>query len=351
MLWCCALFVCMCARAPGVNVPPQPAARAAQPPLVQLIEDEAADRGRVALGNIVRRRVTFKNLTQDTLSARVIAISCPCTKAVLGAAELPPGSSTSLVLTTTAVSVATTQWYTADVEFSAQQPGQALPVRQRVQVPIGFIPDVQATMMPTLATMHSTEGKAGTFELHIRRLDSQGLTVSKVEPPGDWVSVRSVKPLRRDPRQQVITLEAAAVPPGFYRGFLKVFIEGGDEAGLSSDLSLRVDPRLIADPAGFVMVTGEKREPAPCRVLLTSRPGMPLPEMPLDARVEPTARGWTTTISDGPLPGQWWLTLTQATHPAVIPSGDADVVVIDAKGNAIQRIPLIVISDQSLVPP
>lgn len=312
--------------------------------LVNVLEDEPADRGLIPIGQLVARRVGIENIAGVGLKLRVVGTSCPCAIAKLGAEFLAPGDSTKLELATTAESVGSKQWYTADVEVTEQSAEQGIPRRERFRVSIGYLPDVQAVVFPHMVTMYSVSGRKEEFELVVRRLDGRAVSVADVNLPGEWLRVSRVQPSVEDARQQIITLAPATAVPGIYRGIISVKVDGEEAAANRLDASLRVEPEWVTLPAGIVWRETDRGWPAEARVRIRSRKGTARAAGPFSARItDPCPLLKSVSIEQDAAADAGYVLVARLSviESQSITHGSSMIDVVDSQGAVVLQVPIV----------
>lgn len=337
--------------------PPAGAASKAAPPLVRLNEDEEADRGLVRIGEPVVRRVTLENVCGAEVGLRVVGTSCPCTVARLGQATLRPKESTWLELETTAAEVGSQQRYTALVEATVTDSVGLVTQRQPVSVAIAYTPDILAVVEPRFVALTAVPGEPATIDLLVRRLDGKRADVERVLPPGEWVRLKSVSRSKEDPNWAVLTLESATDALGIHHGLMDVQVLGEPKARNQVQVSLRVLPRLIADPPGIVWRENSGSWGARTRTvqLSVNRLAHASPP-PASARLSAgsTAVGVSAVTQTKQGADRW--TVTVSLDPAVftgaeVSHGSRQVDVLDAQGGVLCVLPVLWFSESSLRKP
>jgi hypothetical protein len=312
---------------------------------VEITSADPADCGSLPIGSVARREVVLKNTGPHRILLNVVAKSCPCLTVFIDPKELGPGQTASVEIMTDVAAVGAAVRYTVDVEaqtvLSAGRAGRS----QLLHFEIIYEPDVQAVVTPTTLHLVATPSRPARRTLVIRRLDGEAVTGVRTTLPGDWISVAEVAPWADNPAQKVVTLQSATTTPGFYRaarreGLLRVFVAGQETHVARVNVSLRVEPDVIALPAGL---TWNAADPRPFResVLLTDRatPARPALTASLE-RPSPLVDSLALVARAG---GRWQLNVTPAPLARTLdaPPQVLQVVIRDASGAQLTTVPLV----------
>lgn len=341
----------------GASQPPSPGGAGerpatAEPALVELVDDEPANTGPHRANTVATRTVTLRNISGSTLALRVVGTSCPCTTARLDAAQVGAGSSVRAVLTTNVAEVGATQWYTATIEASEVGANGSAARRQTVPIPIGYVPAAESVVYPRVFELCAVEGEHATFEMFVRRLDLEPITVERVVTPGDWIKVEHITPSKDRAFESAVELSCAQDKPGVYRGLVDGYITGDTER-THAQVNLRVEEPLIASPTVLIWREQAGKWDNPMRqVRLTANPLAKRAYAASSAVVSNQAPHLklSPVTNDASDPQTLTVTLEPSSLPGESTSGVTYVQLLDEQGKTLCSLPTVWFRESSLTP-
>ncbi len=342
----------------GTGASSAQAAQSLSIPLIRVASDEPEDRGRVALGGLVRRRVSVTNISGETVELRVGRVLCGCVDTILEPRSLSPSASAALTMGTPAVEAAQEQFHHVEVVATTRDSLGLARAQQSVLVQFSYTPDVEVVMEPTQVMLRGRVGTPGSFDVFVRRVDGKPVTIDRVDLPGPWVRVRGVIASTDQPELAIVRLESATDAIGTYSGAAKIHVAGVIEPRNGLDVTLRVDPALRANPPGLVLRQQKGRWPSQ---LVTTVSFSPLGGWSLGAgsRLEARLGEDDQAISigqpvlDDAHPGNWILKVTFHANNLAESTrmhGRSSIEIRDVAGLCLCRLPIVWLADAALTP-
>jgi hypothetical protein len=218
--------------------------------LVSVTESEPAMRGSYQPGAAVTRSVTVRNVSPDGVFLRPVRVSCPCVNVQMSQQFLASAEECTVVLSTTAGEVSSTQWYVA--EFEALPPGSAGRGGQAFSVRIGYAPDTEYVVIPDRILIAGRVGVPTTALLSVRSLKGPRPQVSDMRLNGVNAKVKSIRPSPLGDRVTEVIVEVVPERCGTSVLNAECQVGGAEGPTLHAFVVVKGLPAIDATPAGVV---------------------------------------------------------------------------------------------------
>jgi hypothetical protein len=305
---------------------------------------EPSSRGRFRPGELVVRRVTLVNPTNQTIALRVVGTNCPCTTARLAHATLSPAAETTLTLSLSAAQVSAPQTYNAEVQAVPINAGPGA-TPQRIVTSISYSPRSPVAVFPRVASIVAVAGDDVRVPFTALSLDGSTGNFLVALHKGDWASLASQRPHESAPNTTSLEVAAPSDAPGLFDGMLVFDREGEREPVGYAEVSLRILPPLRAAPAGFVLRESESGW-SPSRAVITLSPESARCPSPAAASIHPPIEG--IAAASPVKSGDGW-TITLTADPSQLPAhGSTTVQVLSADQRTLCTIPVVWFSHEAL---
>ncbi|MBY0308817.1 MAG: DUF1573 domain-containing protein [Phycisphaerales bacterium] len=179
-----------------VAVEPEPAR------LVLLTATEPVDRGPVAPGYPVTRRVTISNISPHVLTLSIPAKSCGCLDASFDKSQLKPGEATSFHMMVRAIEATIPQGQTATL-LALSDDGT---LSQTLKVSLSYTSSIEFYVRPKVVAMRAFRGEPTSVKVNVRAVPGAGIPDLTVKPFPDGAWATGTIEYAADKQTAVVTL-------------------------------------------------------------------------------------------------------------------------------------------------